>query len=261
MTVPSQWVIVQQRRLRLSSGFTALASHSQDTSCLALIGDCNLVCQTLKVGRVIEVGPVSLALENFEQAPDIFRQWMEMVGIGLGDWPETPPAEGTPTDVFWKMMLQDSVELDAPEPPFYRRPDSNDYAQLRNMWQLVTGPIGKFITSRLSLSIQSHDDLMVMAPGFIYHIFVCIWHRRLIRSDAGHIGLATEETKPEDEIYIPLGSPVPFILLKTNTVLQSRTMGPITQFSVIRDTYIANAMFGEAFGTKTDTDFETIALC
>ena len=75
-TVPSQWVIVEQRRLRISSGFSASASLRQDASKLTLAANGTLLCQTLKVDDIVDVGSVCQALERFEEAPDVFREWM-----------------------------------------------------------------------------------------------------------------------------------------------------------------------------------------
>lgn len=260
MTVPSQWVIVQQRRLRISSGFAASASLRQDTAKLSLADDGHLICQTLRVGKVTEVGPVSEALDNFEQAPDIFRQWLEMVNIGVQDWPEAPPPEGSQNDIFWKTMIYGSVELDTDNAPFYRRPDANDYVQLRNFWILVTGPFGNFIAGQLSLSIKSHDDLMAMAPDLLYHVFVCIWRRRLFRTDSGWIGLASRQTAPGDEVHILLGSRIPFILRRGNESFKVGKAGAVPEYSVVGDAYVHNIMFGGAFAGGREKDVEVIAL-
>jgi hypothetical protein len=51
MTVPSQWVIVQQRRLRISSGFSASGSLRQDTAKVSRTPDGGFVCQSLKLAK------------------------------------------------------------------------------------------------------------------------------------------------------------------------------------------------------------------
>jgi hypothetical protein len=214
-----------------------------------------------QVGKVIEVGPVSEALEKFDQAPDIFRQWMEMVGIGIKDWPESPPPEGSQTDVFWKTILNGSVELDTDKSPFYRRPDANDYVQLRGLWDIITSDMGDLITSMLSLSIKSHDDLMAQAPAWIYHIFVCLWHRCLFRSDAGWIGLASEQISPGDEVHVLLGSSIPFILRRVDKSCNvDNKSGTVPMYSVVGDAYVHNIMFGEAFTDEREKDVEVITL-
>lgn len=99
-SVPSQWVIVEKRRLRISSGFSASGSFRHDTSQLSLVANGTLLCQALMVDKIAKAGPVCEALEHFEESPDVFRQWMEMIGIGIGDWPEQPPLEGSSEDIF-----------------------------------------------------------------------------------------------------------------------------------------------------------------
>ena len=101
-SVPSQWVIVEQRRLRIYSGFSASASVRQDATQLSLTVSGALLCQVLKIDKIVKTGSFCEALEHFEEAPDVFRKWMEMIDIGIEDWPEQPPAEGTSADVFWK---------------------------------------------------------------------------------------------------------------------------------------------------------------
>ena len=38
--------------------------------------------------KIVKAGSVWEALEHFEQSSDMFRQWMEMIGIGIEGWPE-----------------------------------------------------------------------------------------------------------------------------------------------------------------------------
>lgn len=142
--------------------------------------------------------PVCEALQRFEEAPDVFREWMQMIGIEIGGWPEQPPPGGQ-ADIFWKIMLNDSVELNTNESLFYRRTNEDDYAQLRNLWLMLLSPLGGFLASELSPSLKSHDDLMSQALSTIYHILVCLWHRRLSRIEKGYIGLAPENSGPGDE--------------------------------------------------------------
>jgi hypothetical protein len=157
----------------------------QDASELTLAANGTLLCQTLIISNIVDVGPVCEALERFEEAPDVFREWMQMIGIEMGDWPEQPPPGGSQADIFWKTMLNDSVELNTSESPFYRRTNEDDYAQLRNLWLMLLSPLGGFLASKLSPSLKSHDDLMSQAPSTIYHILV--WHRRLFRTEKGWI--------------------------------------------------------------------------
>jgi hypothetical protein len=136
-SIPSQWVMVEQRRLRMASGFSASASFGQDSSQLALAANETLLLQTLMVDKIVKAGPLCDALENFPKAPDVFRQWMEMIGVGVRDWPEQPPPEGSQTDVFWKTVLDDSVEVDTAASLSYRRTNKEDYFQLRSLWFLL----------------------------------------------------------------------------------------------------------------------------
>jgi Heterokaryon incompatibility protein (HET) len=260
-TVPSQWVIVEQRRLRISSGFSASASLRQDASKLTLAANGTLLCQTLKVDDIVDVGSVCQALERFEEAPDVFREWMQMVGIGMGDWPEQPPPGGSQADIFWKTMINDSAELDTSESPFYRRTNEDDYVQLRNLWLLLLSPLGGLLAPKLSLSLKSHDDLMSQAPSTIYHILVCLWHRRLFRTEKGWIGLAPENSCPGDEVHVLLGSPAPFILRRSDKSFRADGQTEaIPAYTVIGNAYLHEIMFGEAFKNDGEKSIKSIAL-
>jgi hypothetical protein len=256
MEIQSQWVIIEQRRLRIYSNFSASGSLRQEASQLTMMNGA-LCCQTLKVGDVVDVGPICEALEHFEEAPDIFRQWMQMVGIGM-NWPEKPPTAGSLEDVFWKTMLNDSIELDTSESPFYRRTNEADYAQIRSLWMLLLSPLGGILTSSLSLSEQSHDDLMSKAPAIVYHLLVCLWHRRLFRTDQGWIGLAPENCRVGDEVHVLLGSPAPFILRKLVDPCEIRPT--VCAYTIIGNAYVHEIMLGEGFKNK-EKDIETVVLC
>ena len=74
-SVPSQWVILEQRRLRISSRFSASASSRQDASQLSLTAnDGTLLCQALQVDKIVKDGPIYEALEHYEESPDVFHR-------------------------------------------------------------------------------------------------------------------------------------------------------------------------------------------
>ena len=161
---------MEQQRLRIASGFSASASLRQDASELTLAANGTLLCQTLMVGNIVDVGPVCEALERFEEAPDVFCEWRSIWEIGQSNRPQG----GSQADIFWKTMLNDSFELNTSESPFYRRTNEDDYAQFRNLWLMLLSPLGGFLASKLSPCLKSHDDLMSQAPSTIYHILVCL---------------------------------------------------------------------------------------
>jgi hypothetical protein len=252
---------VEQRRLRIASEFSASASLRQDASELTLAANGTLLCQTLIVGNIVDDGPVCEALERFEEAPDVFHEWMQMIGIEMRDWPEQPPPGGSQADIFWKTMLNDSVELDTSESPFYRRTNEGDYVQLRNLWLTLLSPLGGFLAKQLSLSLKSHDDLMSQAPSTIYHIFVCLWHRRLFRTEKGWIGLAPENSSPGDEVHVLLGSPAPYILRRVNESFRADGQTEaVPAYTIIGHAYLHEIMFGEAFKNDGGKSIESIAL-
>ena len=260
-SVPSQWVIVEQRRLRISSGFSASASSRQDASQLSLTADGTLLCQALKVDNIVNVGPICEALEHFEKSPDVLRQWMEMIGIGIGDWPEQPPSEGSSHDIFWRTILNDSVELDTNVSPFYRRTNNEDYKELGSLWSTFLSPLGGILASQLSLSVESHDELMSKAPSIIYHLLVCLWQRRMVITERGFIGLAPRDSKPGDEIHILLGSPTPFILRPLDKPVRMEDQTEtLPSYTVVGNAYFHQIMFGEAFESEGENTSSTVAL-
>ncbi|KAI1350381.1 heterokaryon incompatibility protein-domain-containing protein [Xylaria sp. FL0043] len=209
-SVPPQWVAVEQRRLKMYSTFAASGSRVQTTSELAIGENESLIVQTFAVDRIAHVGNVCDALENWTDAPDIFRQWMEMLQLGLRDWPEDPPTEGSLMDVFWRTVISNSVEADT-EDLAYRKPTREDYSQLRSLWLLVLQPM-ILEMFKLSFTVESHDALLSKAPKMIYHLLACLWQRRLFVTEQNRIGLAPRDASIGDEVHIVLGAPVPFIL-------------------------------------------------
>ncbi|ERF69908.1 hypothetical protein EPUS_05452 [Endocarpon pusillum Z07020] len=259
--VPPQWAIVEQRRLKIYSGFSASAFLRQDTSQLSLTANGALLCQALLVDKIVKVGSICDALGHFEEAPDVLRQWMEMIGVEFRDWPEQPPAEGSTQDVFWKTILNDSTELDTTESPFYRRPNDKDYVDLRALWEFFLGPFGRMIVSSLSFSEESHDKLLSKAPATIYHLFVCLQQRRIFVTERGWIGLASRQASPNDTVHILLGSPAPFILRPSNEASEvDKQAKTLPSYTVIGNGYLHNVMFGEAFKGDGEKDVRTVAL-
>ncbi|KAI2469715.1 heterokaryon incompatibility protein-domain-containing protein [Annulohypoxylon bovei var. microspora] len=252
-SLPSQWVMVEQRRLVMSSSFSAPGPHGQNPSELALGRDETLFAQSLKVDKVAKVGTVCEALEKWSETPGVFRQWLEMVGLSAKDWPEQPPEEGTLRDVFWRTILNNSVEVDEPGLS-YREPGAGDYSELRKLWFWFR-MIGPF------LSLASHDMLQSMASKTVYHIVVCLWQRRLIITESGMIGLGPRDTDVGDEVHVMLGSPSPFILrpIEKLTKVEDRP-DPLPTYTVIGNGYVHDIMFGKAVNDETLGDARTIAI-
>ena len=250
---------MEQRRLRVSSGFSASASSRQDASQLSLTVTGGLLCQVLKVDKIVKAGPICEALEHFEESPDVFRQWMEMIGIE--DWPDQPPSQGSSHDSFWRTIINDSVELDTNVSPFYRRTNDEDYRQLRSLWLMFLSPLGGILASQLSLSVESHDKLMSEAPSIVYHLLVYLWQRRMVITERGLIGLTPRDSTRGDEIHILLGSSTPFILrpLDESFRMEDRTE-TLLYYTVVGNAYVRNIMLGEAFKGEGGNTGNTIVL-
>ena len=261
-SVPSQWVMVEQRRLRIYSSFAASGSRGQDASFLKMAGNEVLVAQSLLVDKIARVGPVCDALENWTKAPDVLRQWMEMMELGLKDWPEAAPEEGSLMDVFWRTLVNNSIEADDTATLSYRRPTAEDYSQLRSLWFFFLDLSPFFLQIlELSFSLESHDALVSKAPKTIYHLLVCLWQRRLFVTERGLIGLAPRDTNADDEIHILLGSPAPFILRR---IEKPSGVGDTTDFplpyTVIGSGYLHGIMDGEALEGGEQSAIKDIAI-
>ena len=184
-----------------------------------------------------------------------------MVGIETEDWPEQPPLEGSVHDLFWRTILNDSVELDASESPFYRRANANDYVNLRELWLLFLSPFIGLLVPNLSFSVESHDWLMAKAPATVYHLLVCLWQRRMIVTEQGRIGLAPRDSNPGDEIFILVGSPAPFVLRSLNKNTATENLEEtVPSYSVIGNGYVHKVMSGEALKEEPGETCKTIAL-
>ncbi|KAI1457281.1 heterokaryon incompatibility protein-domain-containing protein [Annulohypoxylon moriforme] len=252
-SLPSQWVMVEQRRLIMTSSFAASGPYSQDRRRLSLGENETLLAQSLMVDKVAKVGTVCEALEKWDKTPGVFRQWIEMAGFEPKDWPEQLPEEGTVRDVFWRMILNNCVEDDSPGLS-YREPNTEDYLELRKLWFWLR-MIGPF------LSIASHDMLQSMASKTVYHIVVCLWQRRLIITEGGMIGLAPRDTDVGDEVHVMLGSPSPFFLrpIKKPTKVEDK-LEPLSSYTVVGNGYVHDIMFGKAVNDETLRDVKTIAI-
>lgn len=260
-SIPSQWVLVEQRRLRMASCFSASASVRQETTQLELSKDGTLLLQSLEVDSIASIGTVFDALENFEQAPDVFREWMGMIGLEMTGWPEQPPQDGSQSDIFWRTMINDCSELDTNTSPFYRRADDNDYHNLRAMWDMLLKfqPLLGF--AKLSFSDSSYESLLGKDSKAIYHILVCLWQRRMFLTERGLIGLAPAGASPGDEVHIILGCPVPFIL-RPHQIPSVGDEHPKSGrcYTVVGTGYMQEYMYGKAFEDKDKKDVKTIAL-
>ncbi|KAI5917471.1 heterokaryon incompatibility protein-domain-containing protein [Camillea tinctor] len=259
-SVPSQWVMVEQRRLVLSSSFSASGSRDQSASKLALGKGEVLFAQTLMVDKIAKVGPVCDALENWDKAPDVFRQWMEMFDLGLTDWPNQPPKEGSLMDIFWRTILNNSIEADTPTLS-YRKPGAEDYSELRSLWYFLLSESPMLQMIGLYFTLESHDSLLSKAPKTVYHILVCIWQRRLFVTERGLIGLAPRDTNVGDEVHIILGSPSPFILKDLEEATNNNDTGDsLSSYIIVGNCYVHGNMSGEALEGKSQENIQTVAI-
>ncbi|KAI0885970.1 heterokaryon incompatibility protein-domain-containing protein [Annulohypoxylon maeteangense] len=252
-SLPSQCVIIEQRRLIMSSSFAASGPYCQDPSELTLGKDGVLLAQSLMVDKVARVGTVCEVLDKWEKTPGVFKQWLDMAGLSPKDWPEQPPEEGTLKDVFWRTILNNCAEDDVPGLS-YRKLRTEDYTELRKLWFWfrMIGPL---------LSLASHDILQSMASKTVYHIVVCLWQRRLIITEGGMVGLGPRDADVGDEIHVVLGSPSPFFLrpIKEPTKVGDR-LESLSSYTVIGNGYVHDIMFGNVVDDETLGDAKTIAI-
>ncbi|XXG99605.1 hypothetical protein Hte_005946 [Hypoxylon texense] len=259
-SIPTKWVIVEQRRTVIASSFAASGTHDQLASELALAEGEVLLAQTVMIDKIAKVGSVCDALENWFKAPDVLRQWMEMLEIGLQDWPEQPPPNGSLMDAVWRTIICDSVETDTTTLS-YRRPNVDDYSDLRSLWNTFLGFLPFLSSLGLSFTEESHDMLQSKAPKTVYHIMVCIYQRRLFVTERGLIGLAPRDASVDDEVHIMLGCPSPFILRPMEEATKVEYKGDIlSSYTIIGDGYLHGNMSGEALEGGSQGDIRTIAI-
>jgi len=265
-SVPSQWVMVENRRLVMYSHHQTSGRFNQDPSILKISEDGVLSAQSLLVGKIAKIGPMCDALENWYNAPGVFRQWMTMVGIG-SDWPEQPPAPGTLLDTFWKTMVNDLIEADDTATLSYRKPTAEDYSELRGHWNLLLQTqrlpfLARAFATDIQLSLDTFATLMSNYSKTVYHVFVCLWHRCLFVTEDGMLGLAPEYARVGDEVHVLLGSPAPFILRRVQEAAGAGA-GSTPRYSVIGNGFVHDIMNGEAFKSKVEerraSEVDTIA--
>ncbi|GLA44223.1 hypothetical protein AnigIFM63309_002809 [Aspergillus niger] len=269
-STPSRRVWGEQQRLKIAERFSATAGLKQDTTQFSLASDGTLRLQALKVDKVIRVGDATDPLDEFDKVPDVFRQWMGMIGMGVQDWPESPPARGSQQDSFWRTILNDSIEVE--QGAGYVRPSDGDYHQLLDLWKMITANVWPLLVSMARSSVETRksdsepfemmNTLLNLAPSIAYHVLVCLWGRRMIITEKGFIGLAPRTVREGDEVHILLGSEVPFILRPGHVNVYSsevdRYSTPV--YTVIGNGYLHGVMCGEAFEGDGQNEITVIAL-
>jgi hypothetical protein len=256
-SVQSQWVTVEQRRLNLATSFSASASYTQAASEFTMVGHETLLLQTLMVDRISQLGPVFDALEKWQEAPDVLRQWMDMLKIGV-DWPEKAPAEGSREDIFWKTLINNCFEMDTAGLS-YRAATEEDYSELLKLWGLLKS-FAPFL-AQFAINDASHDILQSAGSTIVYHILVCLWQRRLFVTERGMIGLAPLNASVGDEVHIVPGASMPFIFRPYGDSFPSvHSPEPLPAYTVVGYGYVHEIMFGEAFKDNGGRVIKTVAL-
>ncbi|KAL4947954.1 heterokaryon incompatibility protein-domain-containing protein [Aspergillus filifer] len=259
-SVQGQWVMVEQRRLRLYSSFTASGSRSQEASEFTIGKNETLFAQTLAVDKITRVGSVCDALENWVEAPDVFRQWMEMLQLEPRDWPEEPPKEGSLSDIFWRTIINNSIEADT-ESLSYREPTAEDYTQLRSLWFGLLDYSRLLKSLQLSFNLETLENLLAKVPKTVYHILVCLWQRRLFVTEGGMIGLAPRDVRVDDEVHVILGAPAPFFLRRIEQPAPVEDMTDLRpSYLVIGNGYVHDVMNGDALEKAGRGAVKTVAI-
>lgn len=258
-SIPQHWVIVEKRRLRMASSFSACASFFQDASGLEMALDGALRLKSLMVDKIAKVGVVCQGGGDKERVllPDTFRKWMEMVGIGAEDWPERPPGQGSLAETFWRTMLNNSVELDTNREPFYREANESDYHHLREVWAMVLS-FKPFLETFDNRTCElAYEIFRRISPTMSYHLLCCLWQRRMIVTERGLIGLAPADVRHGDEVHILLGSPVPFFLRPFERGGHPEST---PSYEVVGNGYVHDLMFGKAFEGESNENIHSITL-
>ncbi|RGP70275.1 heterokaryon incompatibility [Fusarium sporotrichioides] len=239
----------------MASNFSASGKHVQDTSILTVAEDQTLRIQTKFVDKIEKFGSTCDALGDWQNAPDVLRQWMEMVGLEAEGRPQDPPTISSKGDILWRTIMNNSIETDNKERLAYRPATQDDYYSLKKLWDLLL-MLSLFISGPLKLDLDSHDKLQIEGSTTIYHVVVCLLQRQLFVTERGMIGLASGDIKIGDEVHILLGCQTPFILRSS----EEASSWDLPLYTVIGNGYVHQVTYGEAFDNAEFGPVQSIVL-
>ncbi|PWY66792.1 hypothetical protein BO94DRAFT_591047 [Aspergillus sclerotioniger CBS 115572] len=162
-----------------------------------LLGHGTLILVAVKVDTISEAWAVCDLLYEQSKAPGVLLDWIsKTVGL-LHQWPtDVTKLGGEIGDKVWRALINNCI----PCGDGYRPPTQQDYDDIIKL----SGNISE-------LSNDLKDAALKHTPGLAYHFIVCLWRRRMIKTEKGWIGLAPEDATKGDGIWVPRGSSIPFI--------------------------------------------------
>lgn len=222
---PSRIAWGEQYRFRIAKYFSDVQRPEREAH-PKLLEHGSMVLQAIKVDTVECVGDMCDPLNELPNVPGILNKWMGMMLGNDVEWPESPNEfKKDNQDAFWKTIINNCV----PNGNSYMEPNGQHYSAIRDLWKLLQPLIGLFCVLEFSptptsdngevdprsagkLAKALENRVFEKTPGLAYHFLVCLWKRRMVRTKEKRIGLAPEAVKQDDQIWVPLGSSVPFIV-------------------------------------------------
>ena len=283
-TFPQKWGLVERRRLSMYESFNAgqngagqssprqnSAERQTFVNNLSMSKNGILVTESYQIGKIDEVGDVLVDTNQWTTVPRVLLSWMEMAGINPLTWPASPVDLDEGKMVFWRTMINDSVEKDGDdsveevgESPQYQRPSiAESYQELHKLWEAIGHrTLRAFFPSSVEGAQTPrtnpdphhsvlHNAVVSLNPKLVYHLLACLWERRLFKAN-GKIGLSPRDTEKGDEIHVILGYPAPFILRPLGKPgspgaafeIGDRETDPLPQYMVVGNGFFDGYMGG-----------------
>ncbi|OOF91372.1 hypothetical protein ASPCADRAFT_134384 [Aspergillus carbonarius ITEM 5010] len=165
---------------------------------LRLLDHGTLVLDAVKVDTIENLWGVCDPLDKQSEVPGILLEWIiNTVGLKY-EWPTNiTELDGQDGDKVWRAFINNCL----PDGDEYRSPTQEDYDQIKTLSSNISA-----LRNDLKIAALKHT------PGLAYHFIICLWKRRMVKTRSGLIGLAPEAAHKADEIWVPHGSSIPFIL-------------------------------------------------
>ncbi|KAK0747448.1 heterokaryon incompatibility protein-domain-containing protein [Apiosordaria backusii] len=294
-TLPPKWATIERRRLRIYSSFASTSSNQRRKTFIKYLKMSKngiLIASSRHVATIDDIGPVFMIdkEENMFLVWAVIEAWMGMVGVHVGNKKESEKSEIETSEkykAFWSTMINNPVEK-VEKDLSYGRPTTDGelsiYSRLRTLWRLFEATLraAKFPDDWEALKFREYNDTTqhemgidppnmhewswMPEPRIIYHLFNCLWERRLFMTGDKHFGLASRNARKGDEIHVIPGCPAPFILRRLgsnisnpNTQLGEWDTDSLPQYMVVGNGYFHGFMGGdevEENGSEEEEDEE-----
>ncbi|TID21403.1 HET-domain-containing protein [Venturia nashicola] len=220
-----------------AAGKPAVAKrHEIDASVLQL--RCYRVDAVALIGDPMEV-------HDWNSAVPILDSWIKFTGVDNNA--HTPYIAGSNLqDAFWRCVTGNICSIGSYSDHNWRQVTSDDYARYK-IWEQE---IRSAKEGQWTLSDESKSFLTIA---------ITARHRRLFVTKQGYLGMGPASTQVDDDVYVLLGSRVPFVTRKSSSTIEVGDLST-PRISLIGECYVHGIMDGEIISGGTSKQ-ETLSFC